>query len=220
MKVLPHLQEEISLWKEGYTVIGIDEVGRGAFAGPVYVSAVAFTPTTDIHEIQRLCTLGINDSKKLSPIKRAQLSTVIEEENVLHATTSTDCDIINVHGITYALHKAVLQVTQKLSEKLPQQKIFMLLDGNENPYKNTAYSSYYKNLIKGDSTSLSIAAASIIAKVARDEYMTSLAADYPMYGWERNKGYGTADHRLAIQTHGPCNYHRTAYIQQTLTRKP
>lgn len=214
MKALPHLQEEILLWKDGYTVIGIDEVGRGAFAGPVYVSAVAFTPTTNPHEIKRLCALGINDSKKLTPMKRIQLHKAIVEDNVLHATASTDCKVINSHGITYALYKAVLQVTQELSEKLPQHKLFILLDGNDSPYRNTPYSNYYKNIIKGDNTSLSIAAASIVAKVARDKHMISLATDYPQYGWERNKGYGTADHRHAIQTYGPCNYHRVGYIKK------
>lgn len=216
MQTLPHLQEEIALWNNGYTVIGIDEVGRGAFAGPVYVSAVAFTPTTDLQEITRLCTLGINDSKKLSPAKRKALSETLLTKNILHATASTDCDTINAKGIMHALNSAILQVTQELSAKIPQQKAFVLLDGTHDPYKNTPDNISYRNIIKGDGISLSIAAASIIAKVTRDTYMSELAKKFPIYGWQKNKGYGTADHRQAIQTHGPCNHHRTLYIKKYL----
>ncbi len=214
--MLPSLNEEIDLWNKGYTVIGIDEVGRGAFAGPVHVSAVAFTPTSDLEEITRLCALGINDSKKLSPIKRELLKNRLLNENLLHATASTDCDTINHHGIMYALNSAILQVTQELREKIPQQKVFVLLDGTHDPYKDTSINISYKNIIRGDSISLSIAAASIIAKVTRDSYMSELANEYPHYSWDRNKGYGTLDHRIAIQTHGSCNQHRTLYIKRYL----
>lgn len=214
MKKFPDLYDEIALWDKGYTIIGIDEVGRGAFAGPVYVSAVAFTPTSDVQEITRLCSLGINDSKKVQPAKREILKNILLNENLLHATASTDSGTINRYGIIYSLNAAILQVTQKLIEKIPQRKAFILLDGTHDPYKETTLNISYRNIIKGDTTSLSIAAASIIAKVARDSQMSMLSDQYPHYNWSRNKGYGTLEHRLAIKEHGPCIHHRLSYIKK------
>lgn len=210
----PTFDHEIELWNEGYAVIGIDEVGRGAFAGPVNVSGVAFTPQTDSDEIKRLYSLGINDSKKLSAIKRSTLSTLLQKEKLIFSIKSIDSTIINTHGIMSALSQAVLQVTEELIAKLPQKKVFILLDGNDNPYKTNTVQYNYRNIIKGDNISLSIAAASILAKVARDEHMTKLSLEYPQYNWDKNKGYGTADHREAIKQFGECPQHRVLYLRK------
>jgi ribonuclease HII len=113
-----------------------------------------------------------------------------------------------------ALSQAVLQVTEELIAKLPQKEIFVLLDGNDDPYKNYSKKYNYRNIIKGDSISLSIAAASILAKVARDAYMTELASKYPQYKWDKNKGYGTSDHREAIKQFGESPEHRVLYLRK------
>ncbi|HRN96323.1 MAG TPA: ribonuclease HII [Candidatus Levybacteria bacterium] len=214
MRTFPTLDIEKELWAQEYAVIGIDEVGRGAFAGPVYVSGVVFNPVLSPKETLRLETLGINDSKKLSPQKRLAISSVLQKENLIHTTSDVDSGTINEKGIMFALHSAVLQVTQELISKIPQKKVFILLDGTDNPYKDTNLSYNYRNIIKGDSLSLSIAAASIIAKVARDTYMTELALQFPHYFWDRNKGYGTPDHIKAIKTHGHCDQHRLLYLRK------
>jgi ribonuclease HII len=210
----PTFAHEIELWNEGYSVIGIDEVGRGAFAGPVYVSGVAFTPQTDLKEIERIYDLKINDSKKLTALKRATLSSLIQKENLLHSTKSIDSTVINTSGIMNSLSQAVVQVTEELIAKLPQKKVFILLDGNDNPYKNDTNTYNYRNIIKGDSISLSIAAASILAKVARDTHMTELSPEYPHYQWDKNKGYGTLDHRKAIKQYGESPQHRVLYLRK------
>lgn len=217
MRTFPTLSLEKELWESGYTVIGIDEVGRGAFAGPVYVSGVAFTPQTDPQEILRLESLGVNDSKKVTALKRGVLSNILQNEPLVYTTASVDSTVINERGIMYALTSAVLQVTQELISKLPQKKPFILLDGSDDPYKKIDLKLSYRNIIKGDGISLSIAAASIIAKVARDTYMTKLESKFPAYKWSKNKGYGTPDHIEAIKTHGPCPHHRTLYLRKTIS---
>lgn len=214
MKLLPTLSIEKELWDEGYTVIGIDEVGRGAFAGPVYVSGVAFTPVSSPEEKARLESLGINDSKKLSPSKRTVLSSLLQKEKLFYATAAIDSTVINTAGIMSALRTAALQVTRELISKLPQKKIFVLLDGTDNPYKDSSILLSYRNIIKGDGISLSIAAASILAKVARDTYMTDLGIQHPVYNWDKNKGYGTRDHIEAIKHHGHCDHHRLLYLRK------
>jgi ribonuclease HII len=93
-----------------------------------------------------------------------------------------------------------------------------LLDGSDDPYKKIDLKLSYRNIIKGDGISLSIAAASIIAKVARDTYMTKLESEFPAYQWSKNKGYGTRDHIEAIKAYGPCTHHRTLYLRKTISR--
>lgn len=214
MRQLPTLQYEQNLWNQGYTVVGIDEVGRGAFAGPIYVSAVAFTPTQDSTEINRLCTLGINDSKKLTPAKRTELNNLLSSENIVTATAQNSSTIINTYGIMHALNQAIMQVISEIQHKLSQKRLAILLDGTNIPsdIKRTPYP--HQAIPKGDSLSLSIAAASIMAKVARDKYMTQLGEEYPHYNWGENKGYGTLDHREAIIKHGACTHHRILYLRK------
>ena len=214
MQTYPNLLIERELWDQGYTVIGIDEVGRGAFAGPVYVSAVAFTPTQSLEKIDQLESLGINDSKKVSPTKRINLSNLLQKENLIHSTASIDSTYINLHGIMAALSQAVLQVTHDLISKLPEKKFYILLDGKDNPFKDSPEKYMYKNIIKGDSISLSIAASSIIAKVARDQYMETLGSEFSVYNWSKNKGYGTKEHIEAIKKYGHCPHHRLLYLRK------
>lgn len=214
MQTYPNLLIERELWDQGYTVIGIDEVGRGAFAGPVYVSAVAFTPTKSLEKIEQLESLGINDSKKVSSTKRRILSTLLQKEDLLHSTASIDSAYINTDGIMAALSRAVLQVTQDLISQLPEKKPYILLDGKDNPFKESVEKYMYRNIIKGDSISLSIAASSIIAKVTRDQYMASLESEFPVYNWSKNKGYGTKEHIEAIKKYGHCHHHRLLYLRK------
>lgn len=208
----PTFEHELPLWDQNFAVIGIDEVGRGCLAGPVTVSGVCFLPANET-DIFRFQTLGINDSKKLSPAKRRHIHDLLVIEKLQYATASSSVEEINTYGIVRALNKSILQVIQDLSQKLPQKRIFVLLDGLNHPDTASLQNILYRNIIRGDSLSLSIAAASIIAKVTRDTYMETLSRKFPNYIWEKNKGYGTADHREAIKLHGPCTHHRTLFIR-------
>ncbi len=211
---MPTFDHEIELWSQGYTVIGIDEVGRGALSGPLYVSGVAFSADLSKDQLAEIQELGINDSKKLSAQKRQQIAKILRQKSVISATAASSCDHINEHGIISALNNAILQVIEKLTQNLPQNKIFVLLDGTHTPDKFHLQNISYRNIIKGDSTSLSIASASIIAKVTRDAYMEKLSQKFPMYEWHHNKGYGTARHINAIKAYGASSHHRILYLRK------
>ncbi len=211
----PSFMHEIQLWQKGYAVIGIDEVGRGCLAGPTYVAAVCFPPLLE-KEQEKLLSLGINDSKKLSPSKREAIYEMLQTQQVLSATALSDVDTINQIGIVKAVEKAAYSAVEKLYKKMAQKDIFLLSDGFL--FKGIDYipSSQQQAIVKGDSISLSIASASIIAKVERDLYMQQLAPEYPHYAWEKNKGYGTKDHLQALKEHGRCIHHRDLFIRNVL----
>jgi ribonuclease HII len=213
MNSMPHLNHESELWKKNYTVIGIDEVGRGAFAGPLFAAGVIFSPESDIKYLE---SLGINDSKKLKPNTRKLLSKIIQKECFAYHISKIDVAQINRIGVGKATFCAMRDVVKNLSEKLSSGKKFVLVDGFYVKYIRSIGLKNQKGIVKGDSISLSIAAASIIAKVARDSYMRGLSAKYPEYGWGRNKGYGSFFHREAIVKHGQTKMHRTAFIKNFL----
>lgn len=209
----PTLDHEIELWNRGYVVIGVDEVGRGAFAGPLYVGGVVFEPTTSDKRLTKLLSYGINDSKKLTSNKRQLLSKVIQDECLAHSISSISVTVINRIGIGKATFMAMRSVVKKLRETLSDKKIFVLVDGfyiKNLPYIGLANQ---KGIIGGDGISLSIAAASILAKVARDEHMTRLSDNQPNYLFAKNKGYGTAEHRDALKKFGPTPLHRTDFVE-------
>lgn len=210
MKQLPNLQLEIELWKKGFTVAGIDEVGRGSFAGPLVVGAVVFPPAVNREQITKLLSLGINDSKKLSGNKRNVLTKVIQELCSLSQIEYISHDIINRFGMTKALSMGFANISFKILKKCPKTKIFFLTDAYKIP---TVEKTKQLNIIRGDSTSLSIAAASIVAKVDRDNYMEKLAGQFPEYGFEKHKGYGTLYHRQKIKLYGPSPIHRTEFVK-------
>lgn len=175
---------------------GIDEAGRGCYAGPVFAAAVVL-PADFYHPL-------LNDSKQVKEKQRYALREVIEKEAIAWAVASVtelEIDRINILQATWtAMHQAVLQLTT-----LPQ---LLLIDGNRfRPFSGIPH----RCIVKGDALFTSIAAASILAKTYRDDYMNRLHASYPYYGWMANKGYGTKAHRDAILEYGLCEYHRKSF---------
>ena len=175
---------------------GCDEAGRGCLAGPVVAAAVIFEKTYHNE--------AINDSKKLNKSKRNALRTIIEQDALAWAVAFVDhqtIDDINIlNASILAMHKALDQLTQTPD--------FILVDGNKfKPYKNIPF----KTIVQGDAKYLSIAAASILAKTHRDEFMTKIHNEFPHYDWINNKGYPTPKHRNGIKTHGKSIYHRLSF---------
>lgn len=178
-------------------IAGIDEVGRGPLAGPVYASAVIF-PIDCLIE-------GVNDSKKLSHNQRENLYDSIRDSALCHATGWCDEKTIDEVNILNATYMAMRQAIDKLSIK-PQ---VLLIDAVRIPGVNI----FQVPIVKGDTLSFSIAAASIIAKVQRDRVMDELHNEYPVYNFASNKGYGSKEHIDAIKEHGPCPIHRKTFIK-------
>ena len=175
-------------------IAGIDEAGRGPWAGPV-VSAAVILNEKNIPD-------GLNDSKKLSEKKRLSLYSSIYNFHSVGVGISSieEIDGMNVLQATFlSMNRAV--------EDLNPQPEYILVDGNLDPGLNFKT----KCIIKGDSISISIAAASVIAKVTRDNLMLKLDKEFPNYNWKKNKGYGTTEHRNALELHGPCKYHRKSF---------
>jgi ribonuclease HII len=178
------------------TEAGCDEAGRGCLAGPVFAAAVIL-PRNFFHPL-------LNDSKQVTEKNRNELRKIIEAEAIAYAVASighTEIDRINILKASFkAMHAALDKLTTK-----PQ---LLLIDGNRFiKYKQIPH----RCIIKGDAIYTSIAAASILAKTCRDEYMLSLHEQFPQYGWHSNKGYGTAIHRKAIEQYGQCKYHRMSF---------
>lgn len=195
---------EKELIQKGYAcVAGVDEAGRGPLAGPVFAAAVIL-PEGEIIE-------GINDSKKLSPKKRDELYDIIREKAIAVSSASVDeetIDEINILNATYlAMQKAVAGLNPKPD--------FVLVDGNRAPELDIECDT----LVKGDAKSISIAAASIVAKVERDRYIIEMAKKYPEYGFEKHKGYGTKEHCEAILKYGPSPIHRRTFLKKLLGDK-
>ena len=175
---------------------GTDEAGRGCLAGPVTAAAVVL-PKNFKNE-------DLNDSKLLTENKRLYLKPIIEVESQSFAIAHVnphEIDEINILNASFlAMHRAI--------EQLKEVPNFIIVDGNRfNPYKDVPHEC----IIKGDSKYKSIAAASILAKTYRDEYMERLHEEYPMYNWKRNKGYPTKEHRAAIKKFGITKYHRNSF---------
>lgn len=175
---------------------GCDEAGRGCLAGPVYAAAVIM-PQEFYHPL-------LNDSKLTTKTQRQELRTIIENEALSWAVarlTHKEIDKYNILNASFkAMHRAI--------KKLTVQPELLLIDGNRfNPYRGIDHEC----IVKGDSKFTSIAAASILAKTHRDEYMEKQAKKYPQYGWLKNKGYPTSQHREAIIEYGPCDLHRKSF---------
>ena len=175
---------------------GCDEAGRGCLAGPVFAAAVILPPDFKSELL--------NDSKQLSEKNRYALRPLIEQEAIawgIGVVTAPEIDAINILKASFlAMHRAI--------EQLKVQPQVLLIDGNRfTPYKEIPFTC----MVKGDGRFLSIAAASILAKTYRDDYMLQLAEEYPSYGWQQNKGYPTRAHREAISKHGITPYHRKTF---------
>lgn len=217
MKVpFPTFLYEDELWKKDYLVVGIDEVGRGAFAGPVTVGAVVFDPQMDTEKRKTVENLGIHDSKKLSSKKRQELAPQILSYALHACFSNVPIETINKIGIGKSTEMGVRNVVKEIRLRFGKRNIFLLLDAFAVNNIPTIDIQNQKPIIYGDAISLSIAAASIIAKVHRDSLMTELAKEYPHYFWEINKGYGTKTHRDALAQFGACCEHRTDFIKKHL----
>jgi len=191
--------EELVLYRKGYQFIGgVDEVGRGSIAGPV-VAAIVILPKKLKGSWQSL----INDSKQLTPIEREYIFNHLQESSdSIGIGESSSKEIDNV-GIAPATRLAIIRALESLSLK-PQ---FLLLDAFLLPESKIPQ----KAIIHGDCISISIAAASIIAKVTRDRIMIDFGKDYPNYGFEKHKGYATKEHLTNLKLYGPCNIHRFSW---------
>lgn len=176
-------------------VAGADEAGRGPWAGPV-VAAAVILDTGDI-------PVGLNDSKKLSEARREALFDIIHEKALAVGVAEGSLEAIEERNILHASLDAMAAAIALLDP----QPDFVLIDGNKAP----ALPMPHETLVKGDGRSLSIAAASIIAKVTRDRLMRKLGAEFPEYGWSTNKGYGTKAHREALARHGVTQHHRRSF---------
>lgn len=182
--------------QDGLIEAGCDEAGRGCLAGSVYAAAVIFPPDYE-NEL-------LNDSKQLSAKRRYALREVIERDALAWAVgvvTPEEIDHINIlNASILAMHRAL--------DQLQVRPEFVIVDGNRfKPYHDVPY----ETIVKGDGKYLSIAAASILAKTYRDDYMDALAEEYPQYDWKGNKGYPTKKHRAAIREFGVTPYHRMSY---------
>lgn len=194
----PTLDEERLLWNKGLKYIaGVDEVGRGCFAGPVVAAAVILPQNFD-------STDEINDSKLLSAEKRKKLSKIILKNAVGFSISEISVEIINEVGIGKASQKAFYEAVKMLTIK-PD---YILIDAF---YINDLSRKNQKPIVHGDGKSLTIAAASIVAKVYRDEIMMNLHKNYPDYDFFQNKGYGTLKHRQALKKNGLCPLHRSSF---------
>ena len=186
------------------TIIGTDEAGRGPAAGGVFAAAVCFEKVTDAL-IKDLAIL--NDSKKLTAKKRNSIYDVIKN-NTLNEIVCVEVDEIEKINILNASLKAM---NLACSAIIHNPDVLVLVDGNK-LIKNFNYPQQF--IIKGDSKSASIAAASVLAKVTRDRYMEKLHEEFPMYNWAKNAGYLTKEHIDAIDKHGLCKYHRPSFLRK------
>lgn len=191
-----------AFFKPGVIEAGCDEAGRGCLAGPVFAAAVILP--ADICERNGALAQALNDSKQLTERRRSVLRGIIEEEALAWAVVAVDnkeIDRLNIlrSSIT-AMHRAL--------DKLDIRPQYIIVDGNRfYPYGDIPYST----IVKGDGKYMSIAAASILAKTHRDEYMLKLHEEYPQYAWDHNKGYPSAAHRNAIRRYGTTIYHRMTF---------
>ncbi len=197
---------QVNLWEiedvlfaQGVTAIcGVDEAGRGPLAGPVCAAAVILPPHLELP--------GLNDSKKLTDKKRRELFPLIQEQAIAYGiafATEQEIDELNILQATFlAMQRAIGQ--------LKGQAGFALIDGN----REKDFGLPVMTVVKGDSRSANIAAASVLAKVTRDDFMLEMAEKYPQYGFEIHKGYGTKAHYAALEAHGPSPIHRMTFLKK------
>ena len=196
-----YFEIEEKLLNEGYRFIcGVDEAGRGPLAGPVFAAAVVMDRKRIIE--------GVRDSKKLTPKKREKLFEEIVKESITYSVAMVDnktIDEININNATFLAMKNAIEALELVPD-------IVLVDGYEIPDLNLPQ----KALIKGDRKSYSIACASILAKVSRDRFITQISSLYPVYKFEKHKGYGTKEHIRLILEYGPCEIHRKSFLKNIL----
>ena len=225
----PDFKYERKLWDKGFKVVaGADEVGRGCFAGPVTAGCVVFPSYMQIPK-----TVEINDSKKLNNRKRKQASVWIKNNCIAWGVGYACVAEINFLGIKKATERAYRRAFNNAHQHLSISIEYLLIDAFFVPYSrglpvgkkmisdHCAIGLRQTAIKKGDSLSISIAAASIVAKVERDKLMIKLSegSNYKVYQWERNKGYGTIQHRNAIIEHGITSHHRKQFVETFLENR-
>ena len=196
-------QYEHQAVENGHTLVcGCDEAGAGPLAGPVYAAAVILPFGVEIP--------GLNDSKKLTEKKREALFPIIQEMAIAWAVARIEAEEIDRTDILSARMKAMQMAIDTLEKKAD----FALIDGNRDKGRSAAITTPHTCVIKGDSLSASIAAASILAKVSRDRWMMAAAKEYPQYCFEKHKGYGTKLHYELLREHGPSPIHRRTFLKK------
>jgi ribonuclease HII len=196
--IFPTLKFENEFWSAGYKLVcGLDEVGRGCFAGPVVVGAVIFPPDVILPQ-------GVADSKLLKPEKRERLSEEIKKVALAWSVGEISVEEINRVGIGKATNSAFIEALKNLGKTID----FCLIDAF---FINGLDRKIQRPIKDGDKICASISAASIVAKVYRDGLMVELDKLYPQYGFAKHKGYGTKDHQEALKKHGLCSIHRTSF---------
>lgn len=207
------LQFEKKLWEKGKPhVAGVDEAGRGPLAGPLVVAAVIFNPNKVLdafangtnNDVSNEKYSQIKDSKLLTPNKRNELNTFIISESICYSIVEIDDRTIDEKGIAYATHTGFANSVDGL-EHTPQHVLTDYFTIHEIPRESQT------NLKSGENYSISIAAASIVAKVHRDNIMIKMHGKYPQYGFNKHKGYGTREHKEAIAKYGLCDIHRKSF---------
>ena len=202
-KTLPSWELEEAAFERGFALVcGCDEAGAGPLAGPVYAGAVILPRGLELP--------WLNDSKQVTPKRRDLLFDRIKEEAVAWAAASVSPEEIDATDILSARVKAM----QLAINALPVQPDYALIDGNRDKGKHFALVTPHETVIKGDSRSASIAAASILAKVSRDRYMEEMAEKYPQYRFAQHKGYGTKLHYEMLDRYGPSPIHRRSFLKK------
>jgi len=183
----------------GRTIIGVDEVGRGAWAGPVVAAAVILPPATAL--------AGVRDSKLMTPRSRQSANRMIRAHAIAIGIGWVGAGEVDANGLAWAIKQSGMRALEALAPSGAQSlNSFVVLDGRHNYLRGTHYDS--TAIVKADDLIASVSAASVIAKVARDQYLVALSRAYPDYGFAQHKGYGTTLHAAAISTYGPSPQHR------------
>lgn len=200
------------LRNNGTFLVGTDEAGRGAGAGPVYAAAVCFK-NVDKNIITKL--KGINDSKQLTEKEREYFFDIITENAVYYIQSGSVQEIARLNILKCTLF-CMKRACENVIKKIGEENVFVIVDGNKTipdfDYPQQA-------LVKGDGKSATVAAASILAKVGRDRFMTELAKKFPQYQWEQNKGYLTPDHLESVDRYGICEHHRAKYFEKHFAKQ-
>lgn len=206
----PNFSFEKRKWKKDFKfVAGVDEVGRGSFAGPVVAGCVVFERKTEIPD-----SVKINDSKKLRPLERRRASKWVKENALTWGIGEAPVSVINRLGMAKATKMAFRRAIDDANKRLGKRIDFLLIDAFFIPYVRGLRRKNQQAIINGDEKSFSIAAASIVAKVERDREMLRFSRKYSKYGWGRNKGYGTRQHQEALKKYGTTRHHRKTFVSR------
>jgi ribonuclease HII len=198
----PDIELEKKLWSKGFKyVVGIDEAGRGPLAGPVSAGAVVI-------DCEEMINPRVRDSKEMSEKQRLEVVEDIKQRSLAWGVSLVGSDVIDRIGIQDAVKLAMSNALKQVEERLGSNADYLIVDGT-----NVAYINGYKmeRIKQGDLLHYSISAASVIAKVTRDEFMKEMSVKYPLYGFDRHVGYGTKEHIEAIHKYGPCDIHRYTF---------